>query len=74
MVKEPGCLLVKDRDTCGTMHENYHAETGEPLAPDANRRDAEGKFVGFISWNLCVQNILEGVLYDKWVLLDITKE
>ena len=33
--------------------------------------DKDGKFVGFISWNLCFQNVMEGVLYDKWMLLDI---
>jgi alpha,alpha-trehalase len=53
------------------MHENYHADTGIPLAPAANHVDKNGKFVGFISWNLCVQNMLVGVVENKWMLLEI---
>ena len=41
-----------------TMHENYHAETGEGLAPDTSYKDANGNIVGFISWNLCVEYLL----------------
>ena len=66
-----GKLLTEDIRKYGTMHENYHADTGAPLAPDQNHVDKDGKFVGFISWNLCFQNVMEGVLYDKWMLLDI---
>jgi len=53
------------------MHENYHADTGAPLAPADTYVDKEGKFVGFIGWNLCTQNILEGVTEDKWMLLQL---
>jgi alpha,alpha-trehalase len=41
-------LCLDDLDRNGMMHENYHAETGEPLAaPD------------FISWNLLVAQMVE---------------
>ncbi len=66
-----GTLLLNDIKQCGTMHENYHADTGAPLAPAADHVDKNGRFVGFISWNLCVQNLLEGVNEDKWMLLSI---
>lgn len=66
-----GNLLLKDIKECGSMHENYHADTGDPLAPSADHVDENGKFVGFISWNLCVQNMLEGVVEDNWMLLEI---
>jgi putative isomerase len=41
-------LCLDDLDGNGMMHENYHAETGAPLAaPD------------FISWNLLVAQMVE---------------
>lgn len=66
-----GNLLLKDIQTCGSMHENYHADTGEPLAPSDEYRNEDGSIVGFISWNLCMENLLEGVVYDRWMLLEI---
>ena len=66
-----GTLLLEDIKEWGTMHENYHADTGAPLAPAADHVDKNGKFVGFISWNLCIQNVLEGVVDGKWMLLDV---
>jgi alpha,alpha-trehalase len=66
-----GKLLINDIKEWGMMHENYHSDTGAPLAPSPDHVDKNGKFVGFISWNLCVQNILEGVVSNKWMLLDI---
>jgi len=66
-----GNLLIKDINEWGSMHENYNADTGAPLAPSADHVDENGKFVGFISWNLCVQNILEGVVENKWMLLEL---
>jgi len=68
-----GNLLLKDIKEWGSMHENYHAETGEPLAPEATYVDSTGKFVGFIGWNLCTQNILEGVTDHHWMLLELPK-
>ncbi|NMH89709.1 MGH1-like glycoside hydrolase domain-containing protein [Flavivirga algicola] len=66
-----GTLLLNDIKKYNTMHENYHADTGEPLAPSHDHVDKDGNIVGFISWNLCIQNLLEGVVDDKWMLLEI---
>jgi len=66
-----GNLLLEDIRQWDSMHENYHADTGEPLAPTANHVDENGKFVGFISWNLCIQNVLDGVVNDQWMLLEL---
>ncbi|ANH81208.1 hypothetical protein A8C56_09635 [Niabella ginsenosidivorans] len=66
-----GRLLLQDIKTCGSMHENYNADTGQPLAPAADYVDESGKFVGFIGWNLCVQQVLEGVTDNKWMLLEL---
>jgi len=68
-----GTLLLNDIRKWGSMHENYHADTGAPLAPAADYVDANGKFVGFISWNLCIQNVLEGILFDRWMMLSLEK-
>lgn len=55
-------LMLDDVYTHETMHENYHAETGEGLAPATTKVDENGKFIGFISWNLCVESLLERAL------------
>ncbi|MDR1113101.1 MAG: hypothetical protein LBL18_05015, partial [Bacteroidales bacterium] len=68
-----GALLLDDIEKWDSMHENYHADTGTPLAPNADYVDKAGKFVGFIGWNLCVQNILEGVTSHNWMLLELPK-
>lgn len=66
-----GNLLLNDIEQWDSMHENYHADTGAPLAPSDDHVDEDGKFVGFVSWNLCVQNILEGVVDDNWMLMEL---
>lgn len=67
-----GNLMAKDLDDYGTMHETYHAETGEPLAPSNFKyRTPDGKIQGFVSWNLCMENILEGLLHNRWMLLTL---
>lgn len=67
-----GGLMAKDLDDYGTMHETYHADTGEPLAPSNFKyRTPEGKIQGFVSWNLCMENVFEGLLQNRWMLLDI---
>ncbi len=55
-------LMLDDVYTHETMHENYHSETGEGLAPATTKVDENGKFIGFISWNLCVESLLERAL------------
>lgn len=55
-------LMLDDVYTHETMHENYHSETGEGLAPATTKVDENGKFIGFISWNLCMESLLERAL------------
>ncbi len=69
--KTLGALLLEDIKKYNTMHENYHADSGKALAPSNDHVDKDGNIVGFISWNLCVENILDGVVNDNWMLLDI---
>jgi alpha,alpha-trehalase len=72
MADKVGGLMAKDLDDYGTMHETYHAENGEPLAPsNFQYRTSDGKIQGFVSWNLTMENILEGLLDGKWMLLEI---
>lgn len=66
-----GSLLLDDIKKYNTMHENYDADTGKPLAPSDDHVDEHGNIVGFISWNLCVENILEGLVNDQWMQLEI---
>lgn len=67
-----GALMAKDIDDYGTMHETYHAETGEPLAPSNFKyKTPDGRIQGFVSWNLCMENILEGLLQNRWMLLQL---
>lgn len=67
-----GSLMAKDIDDYGTMHETYHAETGEPLAPSNFKyKTSDGRIQGFVSWNLCMENILEGLLNNRWMLLEL---
>lgn len=47
-------LVSTDIKTSGGMHENYNAETGEPLAAP-----------NFVSWNLLVGNMLEEATENK---------
>ncbi|MDE6421884.1 MAG: hypothetical protein K2K95_00535, partial [Muribaculaceae bacterium] len=72
LAEKVGGLMAKDLDDYGTMHETYHADTGEPLAPSNFKyRTPDGKIQGFVSWNLCMENVLEGILNDNWMLLEI---
>ncbi|CAM4088666.1 trehalase family glycosidase [Zobellia roscoffensis] len=64
-------LLLSDIGKYKTTHENYHADTGVPLAPSDDHVDENGNIVGFISWNLCIENVLDGVVNDNWMLLEI---
>ena len=68
-----GNVLLEDLRLYGTMHESYDADTGEGLAPAQTYVDENGKFIGFISWNLCMQNILEGAVDGNWATMDIAK-
>ena len=63
-------VLLNDIKTCGSMHENYNAETGAPLAPTA-AQSPNGIFTGFVGWNLLEQNMLEGAQTGNWMLLQL---
>jgi len=65
-----GNLVIRDIRSCGSMHETYHADTGETLAPTA-AQSKDGIFTGFVGWNLLVENMLAGVVEGKWMLLEI---
>ncbi|MEI7954636.1 MAG: trehalase family glycosidase [Verrucomicrobiota bacterium] len=51
-------LYLRDIAFCGSLHENYCAETGAPLAPSAaqSKHGLEG---GFVGWNLLLQDMIE---------------
>lgn len=66
-----GKMLIDDYNKYGSLHESYHADTGTPLAPADTYVDANGKFIGFISWDLCIENLLQGIVEDKWMTLEI---
>jgi alpha,alpha-trehalase len=63
-------MLLSDIRSCGSMHENYDAETGVPLAPTAEQSPG-GVFTGFVGWNLLAQEMLEGAVENKWLLLEL---
>jgi alpha,alpha-trehalase len=64
-------MLLSDYHANGSLHESYDADTGEPLAPDSTHVDKDGKFIGFISWDLCEEMILQGVVEGKWWTMEI---
>jgi alpha,alpha-trehalase len=51
-------LYLKDFEFCDSLHENYHAETGSPLAPSADQ-SKEGREGGFFGWNLLLVDMIE---------------
>jgi alpha,alpha-trehalase len=63
-------MLLNDIRSCGSMHECYDAETGGSLAPTAAQSEG-GVFTGFVGWNLLAQNMLEGAVENKWLLLKL---
>ena len=69
LVWKLGNILRIDLIKYNTMHESYHADNGQGLAPDQSYKDDDGNFIGFIGWNLLLENLLEGVIYDKWNLI-----
>ena len=63
-------VLLDDIKKNGSMHECYNSDTGEPLAPTA-AQSPNGKFTGFVGWNMLEQNMLEGAITVKWMILDV---
>lgn len=64
-----GRLVLADIHKWGSMHECYHAETGEGLAPTAEQ-SKEHTFPGFVGWNLLVQDILQCETKRDCLVLD----
>ena len=62
-------LYLVDIDFCGSLHENYCAETGQPLAPSA-AQSKHGQEGGFLGWNLLLQDMTE-MLDGRPNLLDM---
>lgn len=75
--KEPAILTEKlarvvldNIKTCGSMHECYDADTGTPLAPTAEESPGH-IFAGFVGWNLLVQDMLQGAITGKWMMMEM---
>jgi alpha,alpha-trehalase len=51
-------ILRRDIAQWGSMHEDYNAETGDGLAPTVEQ-SPNGKFAGFVGWNLLAQDMLQ---------------
>ncbi len=68
-----GTLVLNDIRNCGSMHENYNADTGAPLAPTAEQ-SKDGIFTGFVGWNMLVQNMLMGAAENNYLLLKIKNQ
>lgn len=64
-----GRLVLADIRKWGSMHECYHAETGEGLAPTAEQ-SKDHVFPGFVGWNLLVHDILQCATNRDCLLLD----
>ena len=71
IAKKLAPVLMNDIKANHSMHECYHADNGEPLAPTADQ-SPDGVFTGFIGWNLLEQNMLEGALNGNWMMLDLS--
>ena len=51
-------ILHRDIGQWGSMHEDYSAENGDGLAPTVEQ-SPNGKFAGFVGWNLLAQDMLQ---------------
>ena len=59
--------IHRDVERWGSMHEDYHAETGDGLAPTPDQ-SPNGKFAGFVGWNLLAQDMLQCEVTDQHCL------
>ena len=65
-----GELTLNDIRENGTMHEDYDADTGAPLAPTP--RQSRGHLLGFVGWDLLVQDMLHGAVSGQWPELSLS--
>jgi alpha,alpha-trehalase len=70
VAKELAPVLLSDIKKNHSMHECYDADSGAPLAPTA-AQSPNGIFTGFVGWNMLEQNMLEGALTGRWMMLDL---
>lgn len=66
-----GELVIADIKAVDSTHECYHADTGEPLSPAPTYVDENGKFIGFISWNLLLELLFDSVNNGVWHTMEI---
>jgi len=64
-----GKLILNDVKANGSLHEDYNADTGAPLAPDA--KQSGGTFKGFVGWDLLSADMLHGGATGKWMMLTV---
>ncbi|MCX6246909.1 MAG: trehalase family glycosidase [Bacteroidetes bacterium] len=72
VAKKIAPILLNDIKVNHSMHECYNADKGFPLAPTAEQ-SPNGIFTGFVGWNMLEQNMLEGAVNGKWMMLDLGK-
>lgn len=58
LVRRLIALYLRDIEFCGSLHENYDAETGQSMAPSAGQ-SKNGLEGGFVGWNLLLQDMIE---------------
>jgi len=58
LVRRLSRVYLRDINSCGSLHENYDAETGVAMAPSASQ-SKHGLEGGFIGWNLLLQDMIE---------------
>jgi alpha,alpha-trehalase len=71
VAKELAPVLLSDIKKNHSMHECYDADSGAPLAPTA-AQSPNGIYTGFVGWNMLEQNMLEGALTGRWMMLDLS--
>ena len=64
-----GRMVLADIGKWKSMHECYHAETGEGLAPTPEQSKDHG-LPGFVGWNLLVQDMLQCEVNNDCMFLD----
>ena len=64
-------LVLEDLREYNTTHECWSAETGEPLSPAFTYTDSDGRFIGFISWNLLLELMMDSATGGPKYLMEI---
>ena len=72
MTGKLGELVLDDLRKYNTTHECWSAETGEPLSPAFSYVDENGRFIGFISWNLLLELMFDTAVNGTPHLMEIS--